>query len=565
MAFLPAWVVSIVVMLAALTYMIGVVLLNVPSRRLRHLAWDLVYDGATNIVWLAIVMAIPFFVGLAVQLLTGQPQPNPFQAVENQYGNYNCWLGMPPCSSTAQDAIRQVYLVAFYSLTTIAWFPIFGHALTTLWWAFLNPVLTLLSGILTFLWILVFLGAFVRSAWLPLTSLGAILYGLPGRIGRNVGAGLIATMLVFYVALPFMPVFVNSICIPGTGAAGQMDCQPPSNFGPFAQQLAQANQTATEKVAIPIVRMLNPNVRFQTSDMNGNPLGPTLLTILNGQGQAWQIWTLSNGTRYYGFPNDTYTVVQVEYLNVTIHVVQTVFAAPENGVVDVNIGLPIIPFSVTFCTMSGAAPLDGGELGCGAPHYAPAFLDVGEWQQLQYVSLTQFYSNVAEENYVAVTVQGTLLQDGKFVVFFTNSSATLTVDNQPVPPASILPAGVGLMYNYTIPATNYTTRHIEMTVSGGAEVKYTGQEANPLVAAMLQWIGAPSDVVETVAECFGPGTPTTQIWMCLQTQQSAALATYSVPFLLKWLLLPTLYLFILGIAASDVAAALGGRRIPIPV
>lgn len=544
MPFLPPEVVAAVIALAGLTYMIGVALLNIPSRRIRGFAWDLVYDGATNIAFLAIVMAIPFFIGLAVPILTGQPQANPFQAIETQYGNYNCWLGTAEgCSSAAPDAIRQAYTVAFWNLTTIAWLPIFGHALTTLWWAFLNPTLTLLSGILTFLWILYFLGAFVRSAWLPLVSVGAILYGLPGRIGRGVGAGLIATMLVFYVALPFMPVFVNSICIPGAGTTGS-DCPPPPTFGPFMEQLAQANQSETNKVAIPITRLLNPNVKFQTSDKNGNPLGPTLLTVTNGQGQAWQVWTLTNGTREYGFPSDMYTVVQVEYLNVTIPVVQTVFAAPENGVLPVNIGLPVIPFSVTFHTTSGAAPLDGG-VGGGTPHYAPAFLDVGEWAQLQYVSLSQFYSNVAEENYVDVTVQGTQFQDGTFVVFFTNSSATLTVDNEPAPVSSILPDGLGLMYTYIIPAANYSTRQIQMTVSGGAEVKYTGLDANPTITDMVEYVQSG--------------------WMNLQVEQTASLATYSIPFLLRWLLLPTLYLFILGIAASDVAAALGGRRIPIPV
>jgi len=564
--FLPPEVVATVIALAALTYMIGVALLNVPLRRIRSLAWTLIYDGATNIVFLAIAMAIPFFIGLAVQILTGQPQPNPFNTIARQYENYNCWLGtVKGCSSTAADAIQQAYSLAFWNLSTIAWFPIFGHALTTLWWAFLNPTLTMLSGILTFLWILYFLGAFVRSAWLPLTSIGAILYGLPGRIGRGVGAGLIATMLVFYVALPFMPVFVDSFCIPGAGTQGQTDCPPPPSFGPFTQQLAEANKTATEKVAVPIVRILNPNVKFQTSDMNGNPLGPTLLTITNGQGEVWRVWTLSNGTRYYGLPSDTYTVAEVEYLNVTIKATKTVFAAPENGYIPVNIDLPIIPFSVTFLSTASApeqrsAPLNGGV--DHGTHYAPAFLNIGEWRNLQYVSLTQFYSIVADENFIDVTVQGTLLQDGTFVVFFTNSSATLTLDNSPsyLAASSILPDGVGLMYTYTIPAANYTLRQIHMTVSGGAEVKYTGQEVNPLLAAMLSWLG-PSG--ELLAKCLSK--PTTEVWMCLQTAQTGALATYSVPFLLRWLLLPTLYLFILGVAASDVAAALGGRRIPIPV
>lgn len=550
--FLPPEVVATVITLAALTYMIGVALLNVPLRRIRSLAWGLIYDGATNIAFLAIVMAIPFFIGLAVQILTGQPQPTPAAAIAQQYANYNCWLGTAKdCSSTAADAIRQAYSVAFWNLSTIAWFPIFGHALTTLWWAFLNPTLTMLSGILTFLWILYFLSAFVRSAWLPLTSLGAILYGLPGRIGRGVGAGLIATMLVFYVALPFMPVFVDSFCIPGAGTAEQTDCQQPSTFGPFMEQLAKANQTATNKVAIPIIRLLNPNVKFQTSDMNGNPLGPTLLKVTNGQGQAWQVWTLSNGTRLYGFPNDTYTVVQVEYLNVTIPVVQTAFAAPESGYVKVNIGLPIIPFSVTFLSTASApeqqsTPLDGG-VAHGTPHYAPAFLNVGEWKRLQYVSLTYFYSNAAGENYVDVTLHGTPLQDGRFVVFFTNSSATLTLDNELgyVAASSILPDGMGLVYTYTIPAENYTVRKIRMTVSGGAEVKYTARDANPLLADLFGYVESG--------------------WMNLQVEQTAALATFSIPFLLRWLFLPTLYLFILGIAASDVAAALGGRRIPIPV
>jgi hypothetical protein len=550
--FLPPEVVATVITLAALTYMIGVALLSVPSRRIRGLAWGLVYDGATNIAFLAIVMAIPFFIGLAVQILTGQPQPTPAAAIAQQYTNYNCWLGTAEgCSSAAADAVRQAYTVAFWNLSTIAWLPIFGHALTTLWWAFLNPTLTILSGILTFLWILYFLGAFVRSAWLPLTSVGAILYGLPGRIGRGAGAGLIATMLVFYVALPFMPVFVNSFCIPGAGTAEQTDCPPPPTFGSFIEQLANANQTTTNKVVIPITRLLNPNVKFQTSDMNGNPLGPILLTVTNGQGQAWQVWTLTNGTRLYGFPNDTYTVVQVEYLNVTIPVVQTVFAAPESGVLPVNISLPIIPFSVTFLLSTSASkqrstPLDGG-VDHGTHHYAPAFLNIGEWKRLQYVSLTYFYSNVAEENFVDVTVQGTPFQDGTFVVFFTNSSAQLTIDNSPTiaAPISILPKGVGLTYTYNVPAENYTVRQLHMIVSGGAEVKYTGLDANPTIADMVEYVQSG--------------------WMNLQVEQTASLATFSIPFLLRWLLLPTLYLFILGIAASDLASALGGRRIPIPV
>jgi hypothetical protein len=77
---------------------------------------------------------------------------------------------------------------------------------------YIAPILQGISDL--FLWIgkihsLLFLfAAFIFSSWPLWLSLGALLYGLPARIGRYAGAGMMAFSLVYYIGLPLLPNFV---------------------------------------------------------------------------------------------------------------------------------------------------------------------------------------------------------------------------------------------------------------------------------------------------------------------------------------------------------------------
>ncbi len=59
------------------------------------------------------------------------------------------------------------------------------------------------------LYAIYYLAEFVRMYWPSMMGLGALIFGTPFRIGRRLGASLIAISLVFYLGLPLMPYFIE--------------------------------------------------------------------------------------------------------------------------------------------------------------------------------------------------------------------------------------------------------------------------------------------------------------------------------------------------------------------
>lgn len=72
-----------------------------------------------------------------------------------------------------------------------------------------TPFLALLPMSWFSLYAVYFLAEFIRMYWASIMGLGALIFGIPFRIGRKLGASLIAISLVFYVGLPLMPYFVE--------------------------------------------------------------------------------------------------------------------------------------------------------------------------------------------------------------------------------------------------------------------------------------------------------------------------------------------------------------------
>jgi hypothetical protein len=143
-----------------------------------------------------------------------------------------------------------------------------------------------------------------------------------------------------------------------------------------------------------------------------------------------------------------------------------------------------------------------------------------------------------------------LYANGRLKVFYTNSSVTATADpgwlwgGTALHPDSVVHVGIGEMWTYTLPPSNQTDHVIAMTAIGGDEVNYELLEADPLKGDILRFVR--------------------EEYMRVQVAQTAALAAFTVPFILKRLFLPSLYIIILAVLARDIAAALGGRSIPLP-
>ncbi len=95
-------------------------------------------------------------------------------------------------------------------------------ALTSLLW----PIDRLSNILWIFIATIYGLSSFVRSYYYLLIGLGIVLYSMPFRLGRNVGAWFIAFAIVFNAGLPLLPVFISGFY---TGQGGSVS--PIINYG----------------------------------------------------------------------------------------------------------------------------------------------------------------------------------------------------------------------------------------------------------------------------------------------------------------------------------------------
>jgi hypothetical protein len=301
--------VTVIIVSAAVSYTLGVLLLTIPSRKFRGFGWELVYDAGTVILFLASLPIIPVIVSVAVALLSGGSSN-----LSAQYQSFYCWLGTgPKCVEPTDVAvIYALYEFVYGALQLFSFLPIVGQATIQLWSAYMGPSLTALSYLNSLRYVFYFLGEMLSNAWWFVVGLGAVLYGLPAKLGRRVGAGLIALILVFYIALPFMPVFVDGVC----SGAGTMCQVPAGDADALNLAVSSGNQTLFNPVENQLEILENPNVNFQVTDMKGQNIGPDILKIGNGT-LTWVLYTQPNGTRTYGFLSGSYEVNDVLFLNVS--------------------------------------------------------------------------------------------------------------------------------------------------------------------------------------------------------------------------------------------------------
>lgn len=285
-------------------------------KRLKSAGYAMMMDGAAYIVFMALISSVWLFISLTLSLLTGATVTDPQGAIEKMYGNYDL---MTNPEGAFRLTLAQIYAAIGNYLSAYSWIPVIGGAQTRMSWSLVNPALQLLNVAQVVTVSLFFLGKFVRAMWLTFVAWGALIYGLPAHMGKRLGAALIATMLVFYVGLPFMPSFVGTAQQPGM--LDLPDIQSNANMTQFylrdsARMLIGAGQANAKYMSY-----MSANVRFDVTPgylssggrLEGGYASNYLIQLTNGS-LVWKLWTDVDGTRVYRLPAGNYRVSRVSFV-----------------------------------------------------------------------------------------------------------------------------------------------------------------------------------------------------------------------------------------------------------
>ncbi len=194
-------------LLGGLNYYLGTILVSLPvGRRLKGVGWTMLYDGAMYVVFTTVLSLLPVVVHS--RLVWGSLYG---VEVADAYSSLYAWLGGEAARVSTVLTLLAVVNGAVASLGL--YLPGVGGVaggLSRVWSGFWAPTSSFLGAFLFLLWMLGSFAAFIQAAWYVFACYGALIYGLPGRIGRRAGAGMIAFPLVFYLGLPLIPGFVEA-------------------------------------------------------------------------------------------------------------------------------------------------------------------------------------------------------------------------------------------------------------------------------------------------------------------------------------------------------------------
>jgi len=307
--------------LATLSVLLGFVLVSIPTggatRRLRSAGYVMIMDGAVYLVFMTIISSIGLFMSLALSMLSpGASTADPVTTVLAMYAGYDRMFSP---NATFRLTLTRIYAAVENYLNAYAWIPLIGAAQARMYWSLINPTLQLLNAAAVVTTSLFFLGEFIRCAWLSLVALGAFIYGLPGRIGRPLGAALIATMLVFFVGLPFMPIFVGTADQPGL--LQLPDLQSNANMTQFYLKDSARLLLAAGQANAQYESYNSANVRFDVEpgylpgggQLEGGYTSNYLIQLTNGA-LVWKLWTDVDGTRVYRLPAGNYRISSITFI-----------------------------------------------------------------------------------------------------------------------------------------------------------------------------------------------------------------------------------------------------------
>ncbi len=225
-----AVLVALALLLIVLNYYAGILLATTPfltrvktpkawrSRpTLQNAGWVMIQDSVGSLTLLVFVMGFMALWSFVMDILFpiyiwGLPVPNPYAAA-TAYANAEVWLNVERAAAETFGVLLNAIPIGLQSLDKL-WFtfglPGLVSGLVSNWIAPWTSAVSIYVLLLSFLLLWVkFIGP-PGNFWAVFMITGAFFHAFPARIGRVVGAWLIAVPVSYLVAIPFLPGFVDS-------------------------------------------------------------------------------------------------------------------------------------------------------------------------------------------------------------------------------------------------------------------------------------------------------------------------------------------------------------------
>ncbi|MEM0173824.1 MAG: DNA import protein CedA [Sulfolobaceae archaeon] len=215
--------------LAILTYFLGVLLyaLPIPIYGIKKWAPKLVSDGIYASVWVNIYAGILYMISLISNII-GISWDSYFLWLRQVLGfELNLYLIIRATAATASVDPALSVLVAPFTL-----------------------FMSFMTGLITLLQTIIIISEIVYQYTPIFISLGILLLSIPFRIGRGIGASLIASFTIFYIGLPYLPEFLNNLNM------NILSLPPPSTDQPQDLINLLATQIVPQIIAATIVMPL---------------------------------------------------------------------------------------------------------------------------------------------------------------------------------------------------------------------------------------------------------------------------------------------------------------------
>ncbi len=496
-----AFLLPIAYLLAFLNYYLGVFLLAipVPHRGLKRFARFMLQDGIAYAFLAPIALSIPTAVHVAELYFSYDSQ--------NAFVNLSNWLGFTengfPITNGIIQEITNVYTSVILKILLSSTVIVFGKAVSTLQLRYADLLTTVLSDSIFSLQMLFYFTLFIWKLALPmLVSMGAVIYGLPARFGRHPGAALIATGLVFYIGLPFMPYYVNMFVLP--------DRPRSADIAALVDQF-QGNVTSFNKKYGEVGA-----VRWKISPMSGPQDYYCILTRDN-----IVMWTDGNGEGEYPLPAGEYTYTLTHFGDVGY--LSGSFTVGSNQTTEVTLTYPTWNFG-----MKGSEEHDIsiGDAKTGG-------VDIKDVSPFTNLVMIRIWCPVG--NYVA------------YVDVTINNRTALSnfhIEGDAVG-VSTVQQERSQLYQIPIDLQRYgnATRSCSFTIERTSPTEHFPPNHTPHVQDMG------NDAKGLFTDQFKIFRP---------------MFDFSASILLTTIILPATYLLLLAGIGREVAKLLGGRRLPIP-
>ncbi len=231
--------------LAILTYFIGVLILAlpIPYRQLKKWGIRLISDAV-----LAAVLISAYNIILSIGDFT-------LNLLGYGWTGFMSWL-------TERTAILVTALMGLTYITS--WIKGLGYSIVLSPLGLASTYITLALSAIRMMY---FIASFIWSFRSELLALGLLLYSLPLRIGKDVGAFFIAASLVMYVGFPLMPVFVNVF---------QGNTPQPTINSPVTLTCNVAD-LGGEPIPYPVLRLYKEGSKIPIGVINGDKEGKVVL------------------------------------------------------------------------------------------------------------------------------------------------------------------------------------------------------------------------------------------------------------------------------------------------